>query len=68
MTIKKRALFLLTDAYGSQGGISRFNRDLCEALSNSNLDEIVPDPFAGTAISIGDGQGNMIVSLSHISV
>jgi asparagine synthase (glutamine-hydrolysing) len=30
----KRALVLLTDAYGGRGGIAKFNRDLLEALSS----------------------------------
>jgi glycosyltransferase involved in cell wall biosynthesis len=30
-------LFLLTDAYGGRGGIAKFNRDLCRALSADPL-------------------------------
>ena len=28
-------LILLTDAYGGRGGIAKFNRDLCQALTAS---------------------------------
>ncbi|HLZ34367.1 MAG TPA: asparagine synthase (glutamine-hydrolyzing) [Nitrospira sp.] len=50
----KRALVLLTDAYGGRGGIAKFNRDLLEALSSHpqyrqivTLPRVVSETVAG---------------------